>query len=603
MCIENLIEYNSLVIAPETILTDAIVLLYEQQEHNLPERALVATERKLVGIFSGQDIVRLVATGVDLATTTLEEVMTTPAIAITEQQCQDIQLVLSFFQQHSISYLPVVKSDRELVGVIVRQTFIQSLPDELKTGQTANSINHERQKKAAELERFFDFTPSMVCVAGFDGYFKQVNLAFQKNLGFTETEIITEPFINFVHSEDRAATIREFAELTAGKTTISFENRYRTKNGNYRWMLWTAKPNLAEQTIVCIAQDITEQKIALQNRQQAEERLAESENLLRTIIESEPECVKILDRDGKLLEMNPAGLAMIEADSLADAIDKSVYPLINPNHRQAFIDLTESIFEGKSGRLEFELTGFKGTSRWLETNAVPFKKGNEITALLAVTRDITQRKQAEIQLKQQNEFSNAIFNTVGALVAVLDRQGRIVSFNHTCEKVTGYSFAEVKDKKVGDFLVTPEEKTTVEAVFEKLLTGQFHNQYENYWVAKDGSKNLISWSNTALFDIQGEIEFIIATGIDVTEQRRVWNQLEFQYRQTRLLTEITDKIRMSIEIDQILQTTVTEVQQLLACDRVLIAKIRSNSTALPISEAILPDLPSMLGYELTDPLS
>ena len=99
-------------------------------------------------------------------------------------------------------------------------------------------------------------------------------------------------------------------------------------------------------------------------------------------------------------------------------------------------------------------------------------------------------------------------------------------------------------------------------------------------MAKDGRKNLISWSNTALFDARGEIEFIIATGIDVTDQRRVWNKLEFQYRQTKLLTEITDKIRMSIDPNEILQTTVTEVQQLLACDRVLIIEMRANGVVI-----------------------
>ena len=219
----------------------------------------------------------------------------------------------------------------------------------------------------------------------------------------------------------------------------------------------------------------------------------------------------------------------------------------------------------------------------------------------AVNRDITQRK-AQLQLQQERDFSKAVIDTVGALVAVLDRQGAIVSFNRTCERVTGYCFAEVKGKKVWDFLIPTEEKTTAKAVFERLLAHQFQDRYENYWIAKDGSQNLIAWSNTALLDAAGNVEFIIATGIDVTEQRRVWNKLEFQYRQTKLLTEITDKIRMSIELDEILQTTVNEVQHLLACDRVLIVEIRSNNTALPISEAILPELSPMLGYELADPL-
>lgn len=444
------------------------------------------------------------------------------------------------------------------------------------------------------LERFFEID-SMQCIVGFDRYFKHTNTAFSKILGFSLAELLAEPFINFVHPEDRAVTLAELDNLLAGETTISFENRYRTKDGGYRWLLWTAKPYVDEGLIYAAARDISDRK-------QAQQDLIESKNLLRTIIDSEPECVKMLGRDGTLLEMNPAGLAIIEADSPAEVINKSVYPLINPEHRQAFIDLTESVFENKSGRLEFKLTGLKGTSRWLETNAVPLKDGNEIRALLAVTRDITQRKQAEVQLQQERDFSQAVIDTVGSLVAVLDRKGAIVSFNRTCERVTGYSFAEVKGKVVWDFLIPYEERTATKAVFERLLRGQFHNQYENYWRGKNGCKNLISWSNTALYDAQGEIEFIIATGIDVTEQRRVWNQLEFQYRQTRLLSELTDKIRMSIELEEILQTTVTEVQQLLACDRVLVIKIQPNHRALLISEAVLDELPPMLGYELADPL-
>ncbi len=210
-------------------------------------------------------------------------------------------------------------------------------------------------------------------------------------------------------------------------------------------------------------------------------------------------------------------------------------------------------------------------------------------------------KQAEI-LQQERDFSKAVINTVGALVAILDRQGVIIGFNRTCEQVTGYSFAEIKGKSVWDFLIPLEEKATTKAVFERLLDGQVPSQYENYWIAKDGSKNLIAWSNTALFDARGKIEFIIATGIDVTEQRRVWNKLELQYRQTKLLTGIIRKIRMSIELDTVLQTAVTEVQNLLACDRVLIVELKSNNTCISISESILPDLSSMLGYEIADPL-
>ena len=265
--------------------------------------------------------------------------------------------------------------------------------------------------------------------------------------------------------------------------------------------------------------------------------------------------------------------------------------------------------------LESQCRSFSLVRSFLQQNSVSYlpivKEDDELVGVInadsffratATEETVGDRQQTEIQLQQERDFSKAVIDTVGALVAVLDRQGAIVGFNHTCEQVTGYSFAEVKGKKVWEFLIPTVEKATIKAVFEKLLKGQFHNQYENYWLAKDGSKNLIAWLNTALLDKEGEIEFIIVTGIDVTEQRRVWNQLEFQYRQTKLLTEITDKIRMSIAIDDILQTTVTEVQELLACDRVLIVEINSHNVAIPISEAILPELSPMLGYELADPL-
>ena len=706
MSIDKFINFNPLTTAPDTLLKSAVALMAQNQSK--PNCLFIVSANKPIGILTPSDVVRLVATQIDL-TTTIDKVMTQPVLTRLRSRLRhSLDLVRSFFQQYSVSYLPIINDNQELIGVIDSRNFIFS----------QNTVNSNEQG----LERFFDLN-NIQCIAGLDGYFKRVNSAFSQTLGFTYKQLLNVPWINFVHPEDRPATIAELEQLSAGKTIISFENRYLTKDGSYRWLLWTAKPYLEEGLIYAAAIDISDRKqseLALQEskarwqmalkgandgiwdwnvktnevffsqrckemlgfaedeisntlhewskrvhpedlgwvtqtiedhftgktpfyisehrvlckdgsykwilnrgqalwdefgnvirmagshtdiaeRKQAEAELARSENLLRTIIVSSPECVNIQRRDGTSLAMNPAGLAIIEVDSPEEAIDKLVYPLIHPDYRQAFIELTESVFEGKSGRLEFKLTGLKGTSRWLETNAVPLIEGDEITALLAVTRDITQRKQAQLQLQQERDFSQAVINTVGALVAVLDRHGAIVSFNRTCERVTGYSFAEVKGKQMW-VLIPLEEHAATKAVFERLLEGQFHHQYENHWLAKDGSKSLISWSNTAIIDRFGEIEFIIATGIDVTQQRQVWNKLEFQYRQTKLLTEITDKIRMSIDLDEILQTTVTEVQHLLACDRVLIVEIEANRVAIPISEAILPDLTPMLGYELADPL-
>jgi diguanylate cyclase (GGDEF)-like protein/PAS domain S-box-containing protein len=130
-------------------------------------------------------------------------------------------------------------------------------------------------------------------------------------------------------------------------------------------------------------------------RQQAHNERIESEAHLRAIIEAEPECIKIVDAQGSLLQMNPAGLAMIEADSMAQVAGQPVIELLAPEYRDAFQKLHQQVIAGESLHLEFEILGLKGGRRWLETHAVPMQDRGQ-TVHLAVTRDITERKQAEV---------------------------------------------------------------------------------------------------------------------------------------------------------------------------------------------------------------
>src|SRR5712691_4883658 len=99
----------------------------------------------------------------------------------------------------------------------------------------------------------------------------------------------------------------------------------------------------------------------------------DSQERLRAIIDSEPDCVKLVDAAGRLLEMNPAGLAMIEASSLDDVRGQPIISIIVPEHRPAFTDLHNRVFRGESGTLEFEIVGLKGRRKWLATQAVPFR--------------------------------------------------------------------------------------------------------------------------------------------------------------------------------------------------------------------------------------
>ncbi|PIV88771.1 MAG: hypothetical protein COW48_04195, partial [Hydrogenophilales bacterium CG17_big_fil_post_rev_8_21_14_2_50_63_12] len=139
--------------------------------------------------------------------------------------------------------------------------------------------------------------------------------------------------------------------------------------------------------------------VTLRNR--ALEKLAQSELELQTIIDTEPECVKLIAADGTLLKMNRAGLEMIEADNPKRVIGKQVLGIIAAEYRAAFATLIERVFQGETGRLEFEIIGLKGGRRWLDTHAVPLRDphGN-IIALLGVTRDISEHRAAEADRAQ-----------------------------------------------------------------------------------------------------------------------------------------------------------------------------------------------------------
>jgi len=129
----------------------------------------------------------------------------------------------------------------------------------------------------------------------------------------------------------------------------------------------------------------------------------------------------------------------------------------------------------------------------------------------------------------------------GALVIELDPHGRIVRFNHFCESLTGYSFAEVEGRLIWDLAVPPEEVDSVRAIFTHLVAGQAPDRHENYWRTRDGGRRLVAWSNKALTGANGEVRFIIGTGIDITEQRRA----------ERKLRESEERFRRVVESDML----------------------------------------------------
>jgi PAS domain S-box-containing protein len=125
------------------------------------------------------------------------------------------------------------------------------------------------QGEAPHLEdRFFTLSIDMLCIAHFSGYFKTLNPAWEKTLGFSREELQSKPMFEFVHPEDRERSLDQNRRVRAGGQAHAFENRYLCKDGSYRWLLWNATADLEHQVIYSVARDITERKQAEQAREQ-----------------------------------------------------------------------------------------------------------------------------------------------------------------------------------------------------------------------------------------------------------------------------------------------------------------------------------------------
>ena len=143
----------------------------------------------------------------------------------------------------------------------------------------------------------------------------------------------------------------------------------------------------------------------------------------------------------------------------------------------------------------------------------------------------TELRTKDVDGERGDDLVAALLDTAGALIVVLDREGAIVSFNRACEKASGYAFDEVRGRSLWSFLLTPEEADSVKDVFDSLKHGEVPSQFTNYWVNKDGGRRLIEWRNTVILDSNGEVQFVIGVGIDITHQHRAEEELRLSLKE------------------------------------------------------------------------
>jgi PAS domain S-box-containing protein len=248
----------------------------------------------------------------------------------------------------------------------------------------------EQRRLEETTSRLYALSSDLFCTLGFDGYFKTVNPAWQHVLGYTAEQLLMRPMLDFVHPEDRARTARESGRLKrADEVTISFESRFRTKDGAYRWLLWSAHVSPDERLVYGVAKDVTERK-------RGEERLRESERKYRDLVETSSDLIWSLDAQGRFTFVNRA-VRRIYGYEPEEMLGRPVTDFALPADGKRNRGLFRQILRGRPVfSNETEHVRKDGSLVRLSYNAIVLHdaEGNVLGATGTAT-DVTERRRAE----------------------------------------------------------------------------------------------------------------------------------------------------------------------------------------------------------------
>jgi len=308
------------------------------------------------------------------------------------------------------------------------------------TGGISTDIS-DRKRAETERDRFFNLSPDLLCVAGFDGYFKRINPAFSKVLGYSEAELKSRPFVDFVHPDDRAATLAEAQKVARGQETVQFENRYRCRDGSYRWLSWSSIPYPEEEILYATARDITDAKLA-------EDRLRRSQQRLSLLVQQTPLAVIEWDLDWKVTTWNPAA-ERIFGWTRWEALGRPVVGLLIPETARPHVekvmrDLVAQQGGSRSTNENLTKDGRIITCEWYNTPLVS-TEGNLI-GVASMAFDITERETAEAALRA----SEARFQKLAA-----NLPGVIYQFRMDAEGSMSFLFASAGCREL--YEIEPEQ--------------------------------------------------------------------------------------------------------------------------------------------------
>ena len=378
----------------------------------------------------------------------------------------------------------------------------------------------ETQKLRSDFDQYFDLGLDLFCIAGKDGYFKRLNPAWEKALGYSVKELLSKPYLEFIHPDDRTATTAQATRQVGGQDVLSFANRYQCKDGRYRWLSWTATAVTEDGLIYAVARDVTESR-------DAEQALRRSEEHYRLLFESNPHPMWVYDVESlAILDVNAVAIRNY-GYSREEFLTRTIKDIRPGEDVPALLDsVANSKSEGVSLG-EWRHRKKDGVLIDVEITSHPLMFGGK-EARLVVATEITKRKAAERALRRSEElFRSLVTGVEDYAIFLLDTQGRVASWNTGAERIKGYRAWEILGAPFARFYTEEDQAAKRPAARLTEAEEKGRAEDEGWRVRKDGSR---FWANvviTALRDDSGRLIGFSKITRDITEKKRTQEALIF----------------------------------------------------------------------------
>jgi len=410
------------------------------------------------------------------------------------------------------SYIPKAELGKRLLPTI--EEFISGNPE------------NNRAQASDLLAAIVDSSDDAIVSKNLDGIITSWNKSAERIFGYSASEAIGKNITLIIPLDRRSEETDIINRLRRGERVDHFQTVRRRKDGTMLDVSLSISPvRDASGKIIGaskVARDITAQK-------RSEQALRESEERFRAIVETTPECVKLVARDGTLLHMNSSGLRTICAMSGDQAIGSSVYDLIAPEHREQFRAFNESVCAGNRGSLEFDIIGLTGQRRHMESHSAPLRNPDGSISQLAVARDVTERKRAEQRERQivaetvaATAKFRAVFEQTTQFAGIMTNEGVLIDANKLSLEACGYRAEEVLGKPFWEaawWRDFPESQANIRSAVAPAARGIPYRETIHYSLS-DGTPRLLDFALYPIVDDAGNVLFLHPTGIDITEIKR-----------------------------------------------------------------------------------